>query len=112
MSDQTTTYKKWKEYASEYFFQRTWKDGDVRNVYITRHTNHGDWIEEGGWMVCIALSSMNPWYLGEGGRWRYKYGYRYKTADEAYDALNKSLSLNVSYELECNEAAEKRRKKK
>jgi hypothetical protein len=87
----------WKDFATEYLFSRTWDDGDKRDVYITRHTNHGGFVEGGGWVVCIVLGSMNPWYLSSDGKWRYKFGNNWPSAEEAYIALRKSESISKSW---------------
>lgn len=84
--------------ATEFVTRISWPDeGDkTRTVFITRHSNHGDWIEDGGWVACIVFGPMNPWYVSDDRLWRYKYGHRFATADLAYQAARRSKSPTAS----------------
>jgi hypothetical protein len=86
-----------ERFATEYVFKHTWPNGEKQDIWITRHNNHGRWIEDGAWVVVIVYSELNPHYLGEGGHWRYKYGWRYATAEKAYAALQRSIPPQESY---------------
>jgi hypothetical protein len=85
-------------FPSEFCFDRTWDDGDRRTVRITRYTNHGRFVEDGAWVVCIVLGPMNPWYLGEDGGWRYKSGVAFGSHEAAYEAFGRSESPRASAE--------------
>lgn len=96
MTDQATERASYERFATEFLFVKTWADGDKRTVMITRRSNHGNFIEGDKWMVCIWLGSMNPWYLGEGGLWRYKYGTGFDSHEQAYQYLRRSRSMLAS----------------
>jgi hypothetical protein len=86
-----------KDDATEFLTRVKWPDEDKgRIVFITRKSNHGTWIKDGGWVACIVLGPMNPWYVSADGLWRYKYGDSFKTADDAYKAARRSRSLTQS----------------
>lgn len=95
IEEDSTTFD--HKYATEYLVGYKWNDEkEQRNIFITRHTNHSGWVEDGQWVVCIWLGPMNPWYLSSDGMWRYKFGTRWVTAERAYQALRKSLSVTES----------------
>lgn len=96
-----------KEDAREFALPVQWGDEEeARWVRITRYSNHGNLIEDGGWVACIVLGSLNPWYLGIRGCWRYKYGVRFPTADAAWDAVRRSFSITASIDKERAEVSE------
>ena len=95
MSDEIRELR--KDEATEFRVRLKWPDEEKgRTVFITRHSNHGDWIEDGGWVACIVLGAMNPWYVSADGLWRYKTGHRFATADLAYQQARNSKSPTAS----------------
>lgn len=88
------------KHATEYLIGMKWPDEEeTRSIFITRRSNHGNFFKEGQWMVCYWMGSLNPWYLGKGGHWRYKYGFGYDSAEEAYEALRRAHSPKESWEI-------------
>ncbi len=86
------------EQAVEFLLNIKWADEEkARWVHITRYTNHHDWIPDGKWVAMIAVGSMNPWYLGADGMWRYKTYAAFETSQAAYAAVKRSLSIMASH---------------
>jgi hypothetical protein len=75
-------------YAMEYYFKY-----EGKMIRITRFSYNGGLVDDGRWVVCIARSSTNPWYLNHGnkydGTWQYKHGTPFVSAEDALRALKR-----------------------
>ena len=61
--------------------------------FITRHDNHNEWVPDHRWVVAYWVEG-GPWmdstnvdYLGADGKFRYKSGTTFATAERACEAL-------------------------
>lgn len=61
---------------------------EERTVYITRYDNHHNLGN--GWAVMVVLGGLNPWYLSQDGKWRYKCGTSFKSPVTALVCLRRS----------------------
>ena len=69
-----------KNFICEYIFSL---DGET--IIISKYDNHRNIINDGKWSACWLRGSGNPWYLNEDGKWKYKNGCTYHTAEDAYE---------------------------